>query len=196
MSVHYDPDRRRWIVRWRAAGRHRAKNFRVEAEARAFDASLRPPAPKAAPVGDGVYPYSTREGIRFRFTFRQSDGSVSTRRGFTSRRAAVIARRHMIESIERGEVKVARVTFGEFWSELLEERRPYLTAGAYVDTEIHGRKRLLPMLADIPLARARRGGRAALDRRHGQGGTQRPGAQPATNGYVSGVSGALRRPEL
>src|SRR3954447_19572474 len=113
MSVHYDPDRRRWIVRWRAAGRpraknfrvegegsalaaaarHRAKNFRVEAEARAFDASLRPPAPRAAPVGDGVYPYSTRQGIRFKFTFRQSDGNVSSRRGFTSRRAAVIARR-------------------------------------------------------------------------------------------------------
>jgi hypothetical protein len=77
-----------------------------------------------ARVGDGVYPYSTREGIRFRFTFRQSDGKVSSRRGFTSRRAAVIARRRMIESIERGEIKVARITFGAFWNELLEERRP------------------------------------------------------------------------
>jgi hypothetical protein len=59
----------------------------------------------------------------------------------------------MIESIERGEIKLARTTFGAFWLELLEERRPYLTAGSYVETEIHGRKRRLPMLADIPLAR-------------------------------------------
>jgi integrase len=153
MSVHYEPERDRWVVRWRQAGKHRSRRFPREAEARQFDASLRPTAPKVAPVGDGVYPYATRAGVRFRFMFRHSDGSVSTRRGFTSRRAAVIARRHMIESIERGEVKVARTTFGAFWAELLEERRPYLTAGSYVETEIHGRKRLLPMLADIPLAR-------------------------------------------
>jgi integrase len=135
------------------AGRNRARRFRSEQEARAFDASLRPPTPKVRPVGDGVYPYSTREGIRFRFMFRQSDGKVSTRRGFTSRRAAVIARRHMIESIERGEVKVARATFGTFWLELLEERRPYLAPGTFVDVEIHGRKRLLPTLAGVPLSR-------------------------------------------
>jgi hypothetical protein len=153
MSVHYEPARDRWVVRWRQAGRNRSRTFRREDEARQFDASLEPPAPKVAPTGDGVYPYATRAGVRFRFMFRQSDGTVSSRRGFTSRRAAATARRHMIESIERGEIKVARTTFGAFWSELLEERRPYLTAGSYVETEIHGRKRLLPMLADIPLAR-------------------------------------------
>jgi integrase len=153
MSVHYEPARDRWVVRWRQAGRNRSRTFRREDEARQFDASLQPPAPKVAPTGDGVYPYATRAGVRFRFMFRQSDGTVSSRRGFTSRRAAATARRHMIESIERGEIKVARTTFGAFWSELLEERRPYLTAGSYVETEIHGRKRLLPMLADIPLAR-------------------------------------------
>jgi hypothetical protein len=154
MSVHYEPDRDRWVVRWRQAGKNRSRTFRLEDEARQFDASLQPTTPKVRPVGDGVYPYATRAGVRFRFVFRQSDGSVSSRRGFTSRRAAVTARRHMIESIERGEIKVARTTFGAFWTELLEERRPYLTAGSYVETEIHGRKRLLPMLADIPLAQA------------------------------------------
>jgi integrase len=153
MSVHYEPDRDRWAVRWRQAGRNRARRFTTEEQAEAFDASLHPPTPKVKPVGDGVYPYATRAGVRFRFMFRQSDGKVSTRRGFTSRRAAVIARRHVIESIERGELKVARVTFGTFWTELLEERRPYLAPGTFVDAEIHGRKRLLPMLADVPLFR-------------------------------------------
>ncbi|MEA2291718.1 MAG: hypothetical protein QOF17_738 [Solirubrobacteraceae bacterium] len=97
LERHYAPDRDRWVVRWRQAGKHRS------------------------------------------------------RRGFTSRRAAVIARRHMIESIERGEIKVGRTTFGAFWTELLEERRPYSTAGSCVETDLHGRKRLIPMLADVPL---------------------------------------------
>jgi integrase len=58
-----------------------------------------------------------------------------------------------VESIERGEVKVARESFGMFWTRLLEERRPYLTAGSFIDFETHGRKRLLPTFADVPLAR-------------------------------------------
>jgi hypothetical protein len=60
MSVHYEPERDRWVVRWRQAGKHRSRRFSHEAEARQFDASLRPSAPKVAPVGDGVYPYATR----------------------------------------------------------------------------------------------------------------------------------------
>ena len=84
--------------------------------------------------------------------FRQSDGALSSRRGFTSRRAAATARRRLVESIDRGEVKVARETFGMFWARLLQERRPYLTAGSFVDFQTHGRKRLLPTLGDVPLA--------------------------------------------
>ena len=43
--------------------------------------------------GDGVYAYDTSAGVRYRFVFRQHDGTLSTRRGFTSRHAAVTARR-------------------------------------------------------------------------------------------------------
>ena len=56
-------------------------------------------------------------------------------------------------SIERGEVKVARETFGAFWARLLEERRPYLTTGSFADFEAHGRKRLLPTFSTVPLTR-------------------------------------------
>jgi integrase len=108
---------------------------------------------RRAPWSDGVYAYETGEGIRYRFLFRQADGSLSTRRGFTSRRAAVTARRRLIESIERGEVKPARETFGEFWNRYLEERRPYLTSGTLIDYEAHGRKRLLPTFGSMPLVR-------------------------------------------
>lgn len=161
MSIHFDASRDRFVVRWKQDGRRRIQRFRSEADAIAFDASLlRPirPAPIAASVpsaaaGDGIYAYDTKAGVRFRFVFRQSDGSLSSRRGFTSRRSAAMARRRLAESIERGEVKVARETFGEFWIRLLEDRRPYLTTGSMLDLETHGRKRLLPAFDATPIAR-------------------------------------------
>ena len=104
-------------------------------------------------AGDGIYAYDTRGGTRYRFVFRQSDGTPSSRRGFTSRRAAATARRHLVESIERGEVKVPRQTFETFWLQVLEERRPYMTKGSAEDFQTHGRKRLLPSLGATPLAR-------------------------------------------
>jgi hypothetical protein len=130
MSVHYEKARDRYLVRWREGGRNRSSRFRTLEEAQAFDATHRRPSP-ALPVVEssatgsgGVYPYETKDGTRYRVSFRQSDGSLSTRRGFASRRAATIARRRLVESIERGEVKVARETFGTFWLRPLEERRP------------------------------------------------------------------------
>ena len=156
MSVHFEAARNRWVVRWREDGRNRSRSFRTADAAEAFDDAVRRPreivvpAP-SSPNGDGIYPYGTRAGVRFRFVFRQSDGTMSSRRGFTSRRAAADARRRIVESIERGEVKVARETFGAFWRRLLVERRPYLTAGSYADFATHGRKRLLPTFEDVPL---------------------------------------------
>jgi hypothetical protein len=47
----------------------------------------------------GVYPYETSAGTRWRFAFRQSDGSLSNRRGFASPRAAATAKRRLEESI-------------------------------------------------------------------------------------------------
>jgi hypothetical protein len=137
MSIHFDASRDRFVVRWKEDGRRRVRRFRSEAEAIAFDASLlrpvrRPPLAASVPTpaaGDGIYAYETRDGTRYRCVFRQSDGTLSTRRGFTSRRAAATARRRLVESIERGEVKVARETFETFWLRLLEERRPYMTKG-------------------------------------------------------------------
>lgn len=161
MSIHFDASRDRFVVRWKQDGRRRVRRFHSESEAMAFDASLlRPVHPRPIPasvppaaVGDGIYAYEIRGGTRFRFVFRQSDGTLSTRRGFPSRRAAATARRRLVESIERGEVKVARETFETFWLRLLEERRPYMTKGSAEDFATHGRKRLLPSLGATPLAR-------------------------------------------
>ena len=84
--------------------------------------------------------------------FRQSNGKLSSRRGFTSRHAATTARRRHVESIDRGEVKVSRSTFGEFWAELVEDKRRYLTPGSHQDFVNHGRKRLLPFLAETRIS--------------------------------------------
>jgi hypothetical protein len=44
---------------------------------------------------EGVYAYATGRGVRWRILYRQSDGTLSSKRGFTSRTAAVTARRKL-----------------------------------------------------------------------------------------------------
>jgi hypothetical protein len=108
MSVHYEKDRDRYVLRWREDGKNRSRRFADEAEAEAFDARVNP-AGSAAPrmrasrasvderveridtrreteaSRGGVYPYATNDGVRRRFVYRQSGGSLSSRRGFASR---------------------------------------------------------------------------------------------------------------
>ena len=163
MSVHFDRVRVRWIVRWRDNGRQRARRFADEAAALEFEASLRPPPEVLeparrtrleAPVVDqgGVYGYETTAGTRWRFVFRQSDGSLTTRRGFESRGAAVAARRAAVERVRRGEVRASRERFAEFWASVLEAKRPYVTAATLQDYDTQGRKRLLPWFGHLRLA--------------------------------------------
>ena len=45
----------------------------------------------------------------------------------------------------------ARVVFGCSWRRRLAEKPPYLTGGSLEDLETHGRKRLLPQLAHLPV---------------------------------------------
>ncbi len=162
MSVHYEASRDRYVVRWREDGLQKSRQFDSREDAEEFDDArrrgealpeLRPARGGVKVRGDGIYAYETKAGTRYRFVFWQSDGSQSNRRGFTSRRAAARARRRLIESIERGEVKVARETFGTFWTRFLDERRAYLTKGSTADLESHGRKRLLPAFGGTPIAR-------------------------------------------
>jgi hypothetical protein len=112
------------------------------------------PAVKASSSasGDGVYAYSTRNGVRYRFVFRQSDGTISSRRGFASRRAAATARRKLRESVDRGEVVVCREEFAAFWERFVRDKRPYVTAGSHLDLTAHGRKRLLPFFGEDQLS--------------------------------------------
>jgi integrase len=141
-----------WEVRWRDAdGRQRARRFQAEEAARAFDEALAEVSPAARRTdtarhgrSGGVYSYPTAEGVRWRFVYRRTDGAQTTKRGFTSERAARDARRRLIEQVERGEVRHTRETFARYWDRWLAQRKPYLEPGTWTGYEIAGRKRLLP----------------------------------------------------
>jgi integrase len=141
-----------WEVRWRdASGRRRARRFATEETARAFDEALAEVSPAARRAdtaqhgrNGGVYSYRIAEGARWRFVYRRSDGTQTTKRGFASERAARAARRRLVERVERGEVRHTKETFGGYWERWLARRRPYLEAGTWTGYEIAGRKRLVP----------------------------------------------------
>lgn len=148
-----------WEVRWRdASGRRRARRFASEEAARAFDDALAEVSPAARRPdtarhgrSGGVYSYRTADGVRWRFVYRRSDGTQTTKRGFASERAARDARRRLIEQVERGEVRHTKETFGGYWERWLTRRRPYLEAGTWSGYEIAGRKRLRPAFGARPL---------------------------------------------
>ena len=94
--------------------------------------------------GGGVYAYRTAKGTRWRFVFRRSDGTQTSKRGFASERAARDAKRRLIEQVERGELRHTKETFGGYWERWLARRRPYLEPGTWSGYEITGRKRLMP----------------------------------------------------
>ena len=157
MSVQVDQTG--WVVRWRdGSGRQRGKRFASEETARAFDAGLGKVEPRERRVSGaqraaGVYPYPVKGGTRWYFKARDSNGRQTTKRGFTSERAARDAKRRLTEQVERGEVRHTRESFGQFWHRWLAQRRPYLEAGTWRGYEIDGRKRLLPAFESIPLGR-------------------------------------------
>jgi hypothetical protein len=83
--------------------------------------------------------------------YRQSDGRLTSRRGFMTRSAAIAARAVAVEQVRRGEVRATSDTFGEFWAKQLEAKRPYVTAGTLQDYATHGRERLLPWFGSLRL---------------------------------------------
>jgi integrase len=148
-----------WEVRWRDAGsRQRSRRFDDERVARAFDeamrdqsASDRPDRPRGS--SGGVYPYETTSGTMWRYVARRSDGSMTSKRGFSSQKAARDARRRFLDREERGEVRHTKESFAAFWERWLARRKPYLQAGTWQAYERDGRLRLVPALGSLPLGR-------------------------------------------
>jgi integrase len=158
MSVRQD--RGAWEVRWRdASGRRRAKRFKDESSARAFDEALNQVAPAErrsdTTYGSkgGVYAYPTAQGTRWRYLIRRSDGTQTSKRGFSNQRAAREALRAAVEQVRRGEIRHTRQTFGDWWSKWLRQRKPYLEPNSWRAYEVDGRKRLLPEFEVVRLDR-------------------------------------------
>jgi integrase len=157
--VSYSLAKGAWEVRWRDAdGRQRSKRFRSEEAAKEFDASIHDErrsdraATRRAYAGS-VYPYPTAMGERWRCVVRRSDGTMTSKRGFSSQKAARDARRRVVEQLERGEVRHTRETFAAYWQRWLNGRRAYLEPGTWQAYERDGRLRLLPALGDVALGR-------------------------------------------
>jgi integrase len=82
---------------------------------------------------------------------RRSDRKQTSKRGFTSARAARGACRRLVEQIDRGEVRHTNQTFGSWWDGWLRHRKPYLEPNAWRAYEVDGRKRLVPAFGDVRL---------------------------------------------
>jgi Phage integrase, N-terminal SAM-like domain len=132
------------VVRWRINGTQRARRFKTRAEALAFDEGVSGGTGKAGSSTPNVYPYETSRGTRWRYSYRDSRGRLSTKRGFLAERGAARDREERMGRVRQGAVVISRMTFGEFFPDWLRRRRPYVTAGTWADYEVHGRKRLLP----------------------------------------------------
>jgi integrase len=148
-----------WEVRWRDAdGKQRSRRFKAEELAQAFDEAVSDIEPvqrskSRATYGSkgSVYPYETTQGTRWRYVSRRSDGSQTSKRGFTSATAARTACRRAVERVDRRETLHTKETFGSWWEKWLRRRKPYLEPNAWRAYEVDGRKRLLPEFRDIKL---------------------------------------------
>ena len=97
--------------------------------------------------GEGIYPYETRQGTRYYFKYRKSDGRSATKRGFASPRAARSERERVVVSAAKGEQTSSTETFGEFFDEWLRTGDRIWSPGPHSDYEVHGRKRLAALPA-------------------------------------------------
>jgi hypothetical protein len=103
------------VARWRGNGIQRARRFKTEAEALAFDEGVSGGAAKPRSATPNVYPYETSEGTRWRYSYRDSRGRASSKRGFPTERAAARDREERMGRVRQGGVYVNRMTFGEFF---------------------------------------------------------------------------------
>lgn len=157
--MSYSFEKGAWEVRWRDANnRQRSRRFKSEDAAIAFDGAMREVTqtkrrPETTTYGSqgGVYPYSTSKGTRWRYVLRRSDGKQTSKRGFTSQRAAREACRRLTEQVERGEVRHTKQTFGSWWETWLRRRKPYLEPNSWRAYDVDGRKRLLPEFSEVRL---------------------------------------------
>ena len=151
-----------WEVRWRDGnGRQRSRRFESEAPAQAFDEAIHDQQVKERKrrdygQGGGVYPYQTADGTSWRCKVKRSDGTQTSKRGFTSRDGSARtpptadreggARRGQPHEGDLRRVLAALAGSGASPTSRQARGRAY---------ESDGRLRLLPALESVPLGRMR-----------------------------------------
>lgn len=163
-------------MRWQDGGRRGSRRFASEAEAIAFAETVVVRSPgRPASIGSIARPNrgprsprASRRTVRLPATAStptNESGHALALRVPTVRRQGVLATRlheplrcrhgaptpRGVDRSRRGQGGARNVR--HYWAQLLEARRPYLTAGSFANFEAHGRKRLLPTFASVPLAR-------------------------------------------
>lgn len=92
----------------------------------------------------GVYAYSTAQGTRYRYNFRDSDGRRSCKRGFLSAQAASIDKAGRTVQAAAGTLHLSTARFGDYFESWLAGHRPFIDQGTWNDYRTHGIKRLVP----------------------------------------------------
>lgn len=96
----------------------------------------------------GVYAYETKQGTRYRYNFRDSDGKLSCKRGFRSPQAAAIDKAGVNVQAAAGTLHLSTARFADYFESWLAGHRPFVDAGTWTDYRTHGSKRLIPAFGD------------------------------------------------
>jgi integrase len=96
----------------------------------------------------GVYAYPTKQGTRYRYNFRDSDGKLSCKRGFRSPQAAAIDKAGANVQAAAGTLHLSTARFADYFESWLAGHRPFVDAGTWNDYRTHGCKRLIPAFGD------------------------------------------------
>ena len=92
----------------------------------------------------GVYAYKTKQGTRYRYNFRDSDGRQSCKRGFLSPQAAAIDKAGLTVQAAAGTLHLSTARFEDYFESWLAGHKPFVDPGTWNDYRTHGIKRLIP----------------------------------------------------
>ena len=176
MSVQFDSSRNRWVVRWYEGERQRSRRFADQREARDFEAEQRAAKAAARQERDATLAgelarlrarvetleQQLPDDARSSGVYRLCD---TAGRALAHRGPAAGRQRHHAPWIPNPRGGMPSPRRGSRSRRVPEPRRPsrasgapgsprsapYLTEGALEDLETHGRKRLLPHLAHLPI---------------------------------------------
>ena len=92
----------------------------------------------------GVYAYKTKQGTRYRYNFRDSQGKQSCKRGFLSPQAAAIDKAGLHVQAAAGTLHLSTARFEDYFESWLAGHKPFIDPGTWNDYRTHGVKRLIP----------------------------------------------------